>query len=319
MMRFLLTIGLLVLTGMVFGQIRVSHPVRDLGDIFEKSGKVTVSFELINPYRKDTIYITDITTSCGCTAVLSADTLILPQTSTNIEVSYDPTGRLGLFVKSVELTTRTGELEQNKLFLKIAGNVVAENFTVRHKNQELLNYAVAPIYFYPITAYDTSYLDFNYIGGFIDDLTYEIDFYQFTTIGVEVELPDYSDLEQMENLIRYVRKKVMREFTSRGFDETTVFFEEPIFRKATDLPNWAGGSIRLYSLNFDTEQWETQVELSTELHVSESKILLDYERFALPTIEEVVNEVNLEMIEGKLFLNGELNLNGAILMPWKKK
>ena len=318
-MRFFGLIGLVLLSNLVFGQIRVDQPVQDLGDIFENSGKVTVKFRLENPYLEDTIRIVDITTSCGCTAVLTQDTLIPPRSSISLDVSYDPSGRLGLFVKSVELTTITGRDERNKLFLKIAGNVVAENYTVRNVDRELVSYKVAPIYFYPITAFDTSYLDFGYIGSFINDLTYEIDFYQFTTLGIEVEVAEHADIEKLEFLLNFSRKKVLREFQRRGFPASSVFFDEPVFKKATDLPAWASGSIRLYSVNFDAEELEESlIHVSSTESIRQTKMLLDYQRFSLPEIEEIVKEVNLESIEGKLFLNGSLDLRGTILMPWKK-
>lgn len=315
---FLLIVWSLV-SACVFGQIRSVNPVRNLGDIFEKSGKVTTKFELKNPYREDTIRIVDITTSCGCTAALLQDTIILPLSSVELDVTYDPAGRLGLFVKSIELTTKTGPHEINKLFLKITGNVVAENFKAQKNNPELIEYKVAPIYFYPITAYDTSYFDFNYIGDFINDLTYEIDFYQFTTVGVSVEIANYSELEKMENLLLYLRQKLNREFKKRGFSENTVFIDEPIFVQAQDLPVWAGASIRLFSVNFDAESnTESSIQVTANIGIKVGKILLDYERFALPEIEEIVNEINFETIEGKLFLAGEMDLHGMILMPWKK-
>ena len=64
--------------------------------------------------------------------------------------------------------------------------MVAENFTAREVRTDLIEYQVAAIYFYPITPYDTSYFDFNYIGLFINYLTYEIDYYQFSTVGIAV-------------------------------------------------------------------------------------------------------------------------------------
>lgn len=318
-MKYWCWIVLLLTAWSANGQIRVSSPVQNLGDVFESSGKVVAKFELTNPYREDTIRIVDITTSCGCTAVLMQDTLILPQSTIILDVAYDPDGRLGLFVKSVELTTRTGKDEYNKLFLKIEGNVVAENYSVRNTDKELVNYEVAPIYFFPITSYDTSYLDFNYIGAFVNDLTFEVDFYQFATVGIEVDVAEYADLEALEHLLKWSRKKLRKEFKKRGFDDKMLFFEEPVFKKSGDVPNWAAGIIRLFSVNFDAEELtESAIEVSSTASIKQAKLLLNYQRFALPEIEEILAEVNFESIESKLFLSGELTLKGTILMPWKK-
>lgn len=307
------------MTSNVMSQIRVAKPLKDLGDIFEHSGLVKAKFDLQNPYRTDTIRILNIETSCGCTAVLTNDTIIPPQSTIELEVSYDPSGRLGLFVKSIEITTLTGKDERNKLYLKIMGNVVAENFNVQKVDQELINYKVAPIYFYPVTAFDTSYLDFNFIQDFVNDLTYEVDFYQFATVGVEVMVRSHRQIERLENLILYVEDKLKREFKRRGFSEKHIFFEEPIFIQSNSIPPWAQASFRVHSANFDLSNGAlSEIEIASNEKERETKMLLDYQRFALPEVEEVLKEVNFEQIEGKLFLDGELSLKGMILTPWKK-
>ncbi len=319
MIKYIGVIGLWFWASLTFGQIRVSESVQHLGDIFENRGKVTAKFDLHNPYREDTIRIIDIETSCGCTAVLSQDTIILPTSSITLDVSYDPKDRLGLFVKSIEITTETGREIQDKLFLKIMGNVVSESFVAQKQNNELLEYSVAPIYFYPVTAFDTSYLDYNFIIDFVNDLTYEVDFYQFATVGIAVDLKDALMVEKFEHLIKFSKQKVMKEFIRRGFNESSVFFDEPIFTIGADLPPWASASIRLYSVNFDATGADTSViKVSSKDEVLATKMLLEYQRFALPEIDEILEEVNFETIEGKLFLNGELDLKGTILMPWKK-
>ena len=149
-----------------FGQILVDKPSKDLGDIYENRGKVTSIFTLKNPYKEDTIHIYDIKTSCGCTAILSEDTLIMPMSSTELKFSYDPKGRSGLFSKSIEVISRIGIYDQHRLMLKISGNVVSENSLIREVNAELVEYVVAPINFYAITPYDTSYLDFKLLYFF---------------------------------------------------------------------------------------------------------------------------------------------------------
>ena len=303
----------------VFGQIRVTNPAHDLGEVYEHGGQVKTTFILQNPYRNDTIRIVNIETSCGCTAILTKDTLILPNSQIALDVAYDPSGRLGLFVKSIEITTRTGSVEQNKLFLKILGNVVAENFTAREVRTDLIEYQVAPIYFYPITPYDTSYFDFNYIGLFINDLTYEIDYYQFSTVGIAVELVDMKQLERVENLLTFVRNKIKREFKIRGFSENVIFFNEPIFTLNPDLPAWSAASIQLYSYNFNNDEGEeTIIQVNSSEVIQKGKVLLDYQRFAEPKIEEILAAINFESIEAKLFLNGEIDLRGTILVPYKK-
>jgi|GEM_PF-2711034 len=318
MIKWIIIYCLLTCSLLVAGQIRVTDPVHDLGEVYEHAGQVKTSFILQNPYRNDTIRIVNIETSCGCTAILTKDTLILPQSQIALDISYDPTGRLGLFVKSIEITTRTGVAEQNKLFLKIMGNVVAENFTAREVHSDLIEYKVTPIFFYPITPFDTSYFDFNYIGSFINDLTYEIDYYQFTTVGIAVELAAMEELERVEQLLNFARIKIKREFNKRGFSDRVVFFNEPIFTLNTDLPAWSAASIQLYSFNFnDAEGTESLIRVSTSEVIQRGKVLLDYQRFAEPKIEEILKAINFDNIESKLFLNGTIDLRGTVLVPYK--
>jgi hypothetical protein len=306
---------LLFLSEFAFGQILVEEPSQDLGDVYENRGKITAKFELKNPYKEDTIRIHDIITSCGCTAILSDDTLIMPQSSIELKFSYDPKGRSGLFTKSIEVVSRIGIYDQHRLFLKISGNVVAESSAIRDVNAELVEYLVAPINYYAITPYDTSYLDFNFFISFVNDLTYEIDFYQFTTLGIEVGVDNYEDIEQIEYLLSFTRKRIFREFTIRGYDPNTIFFIEPVF-KDEKLPVWAKASIKVYSVNFGSDLVkESVIEITDDEVVENENLMLNYERFSRPSFEDVVEQVNFEGLEAKLFINGGLDLQGVILSP----
>ncbi len=320
MMKWTVLACSILVCNALFSQIRVEKPVHDLGDIFENSGRVTTNFELFNPYFNDTIRIVDVETSCGCTAILTQDTLIMPRSALKMEVAYDPKGRLGLFVKSIEITSsKTTGGEKSKLFLKLTGNVVAENYTVKKVNKNLVEYKVAPLYFYPITGFDTAYLNFSYITNFINDLTYEIDFYQFVTVGAEIEVANYDQIEQLTHLLTFSQKRLLKGFKKRGYAADVVFFDPPVFKLNTDLPAWAAATIRLHSVNFDAgEEATSQIKVTSDEIIEQNKLLMDYTRFALPEVDEVVESVNLEAIEGKLFLNGEIRLKGMLLMPWKK-
>lgn len=314
-MRKLFVVISLLVNVQAFAQILVDDPSKDLGDIYENRGKVTAVFELKNPYREDTIRIYDIKTSCGCTAILSDDTLIMPMSSTELKFSYDPTGRSGLFTKSIEVISRIGVYDQHRLFLKISGNVVAENSLVRDVNAELIEYLVAPINYYAITPYDTSYLNFNFFISFVNDLSYEIDFYQFTTLGIEIGVEDLNNIMQLEHLMLYTRKKIYREFTLRGYDSNTIFFDQPIF-KEVELPTWAVASVKLYSVNFGSDLGkESVIKITDDEVVENENLMLNLEQHSRPTIEDVLTEINFDGLEGKLFLNGRLDLKGVVMAP----
>jgi len=309
----LILISILSLNGL--SQILVDNPSQDLGDVYEDKGEVTAKFILQNPYKNDTIRIYDITTSCGCTAILSDDTLIMPQSSIELKLSYDPKGRAGLFQKSIEVVSRIGIYEQHTLYLKITGNVVAQNMAVKDVNPELIEYLVAPINYYSITPYDTSYLDFNFFISFVNDISYEIDFYQFATLGFEIGVEDYDDIEQLEYLMNFTKAKIVREFTLRGYQNNNIFFEEPIF-VLEKLPEWASASIKLFSVNFGNDYTTNSViKTSTDEVIENENLMLNYKKFARPTVEEVMEQVNFEGLEGKLFINNSLNLQGVLLSP----
>lgn len=297
-------------------QIRVTEPSKNLGEIFESGGKVSTYFTLFNPFVKDTIHILDVETSCGCTAIFSQDTLIMPGKSIDVEVVYDPSGRLGLFVKSVAVVHRTGN-SVSTVYLNITGNVISATPQIKVQKTELLEYKVSPIYYYPITPFDTSYLDFSYIVSFVNDLTYEIDYYQFTTIGFEVAVADMKYIEELEYLLNFSRAKLVREFKQRGYFPTTVFFDEPVFYQ-DKIPSWSSARIKVYSTNFNSEITEESVIAVTQADFVENlDLLLDYNRFSLPLADEIVNEINFELLEGKLFMNGRLDLKGMVLKPSK--
>jgi len=218
-------------------------------------------------------------------------------------------------MKSIAVETVTGRTEHSTLYLKISGNVISEHSLVQPVKAELLEYKVSPIYFYPITAYDTSYLDFSYIISFINDLTYEIDFYQFTTVGFEVSVADKKHIEDLEFLLNYSRKKVLREFQRRGFFVNTIFFDEPVF-KYEEIPVWSTAKIKVFSTNFNTDiSDQSIIRVTEDEFVENTNLVLDYQRFNLPEWDELLNEVNFESLEGKLFLNSELKLKGIILTP----
>ena len=172
----------LIWTTLCFSQIRIANPTYEFGDIFEENGPVHAKFELENPYLTDTIVISSIETTCGCTVIETYDSIIYPRTKMQLKVKYDPSGRVGRFHKSVLLNTITGKEEVNKMYLKIGGNVVPRNKVLDTKSQ-LIDFEIAPLYFYPVTEYDTSFLDFNFIKDFVNTLTYEIDFHQFSKVS----------------------------------------------------------------------------------------------------------------------------------------
>lgn len=237
---------LISITG--FTQFRVQNPSHHFGDIYESAGKVKTTFILTNPFDTDTIQIKSIQSSCGCTVAFVKDSLILPHQQVEVRVEYDPTGRPGMFSKSVEIVSTKGQGVNGYLYLKVSGNTIEPiNFEMPKNQVTTIPYMVADMYFYPISVYDTSYLDFHFIQDFINDLTYEIDYYQLAKVKVKVGVRSYQQIEPLTYLLRYTKYKLIKGLFKRGYSDYQISFLEPIFYESKSLPNWANAEIKVQS------------------------------------------------------------------------
>lgn len=314
-MKKILLIALSILVISIgFSQIRITKPEHDFGDIFEEKGIVYTDFELINPYR-DTIHIESVETSCGCTAILSTDTIIKPLSTIKLKLSYNPEGRVGLFYKSVKIQTITGKSEHNTLYLKVSGNVVPK---VKNKqpNPSLIEYQVAPIYFYPVTQYDTSYLDFNYIIDFVNDLTYEVDYYQFSKVGYEIKVRNKKSIEQIEYLLRFSKYKLLRQMHERGYGKVRLFFSEPIFILDDQIPEWSLAEIKVFSINFNKDDLSTsKVKLTAAIDTDNNEYIL-HEKSQKPfEIDSLKAKIDFKVLEQRLLQDSILLLNVDYKVP----
>ena len=91
----------------------------DFGTIKEADGPVTHAFTLKNVGNAPLV-ITRASASCGCTKPKFSTEPIAPGKSTKIEVTYNPAGRPGQFVKSVAVYSNGKE---GAFILRIKGVV----------------------------------------------------------------------------------------------------------------------------------------------------------------------------------------------------
>lgn len=91
----------------------------DFGTIKEADGPVTHAFTLKNVGNAPLV-ITRASASCGCTKPKFSTEPIAPGKSTNIEVTYNPAGRPGQFVKTVAVYSNGKE---GAFILRIKGVV----------------------------------------------------------------------------------------------------------------------------------------------------------------------------------------------------
>ncbi len=87
----------------------------------------TFSFPFKNT-GKEPIIVSNVQTSCGCTAAKKPEAPIAPKKSSEIAVKYD-TKRVGPFTKTITVTTNVGE----PIVLTIKGTVLPENKTAEPK------------------------------------------------------------------------------------------------------------------------------------------------------------------------------------------
>ncbi|MFD1550578.1 DUF1573 domain-containing protein [Putridiphycobacter roseus] len=300
-------------------QIRVKTSTIDLGDILEDNGVVIASFELLNPYFKDTITILDYSTSCGCTAILNEETFIYPRQTIQLKVSYDPNDRVGLFAKSIHLKTKTGRYEENSLYLKLTGNVIGKEKLQTEVPVALIDYKVAPIYFYPITVFDTSFFDLNKIIDFVNDITYEIDYYNFTTVGIEIRVRDKAQIEQLEILMAYYKHKLKRELNRRQYGEGALMFANTVFIADNRIPAWSVAQIKVYSNKFNADALtESVIEVTKVAPVKRDVRLLAYSSEEMPKGKDLVDKLDLSTVNAKLFKNGRIDLNVTVKVPASK-
>ena len=99
-MKKLLSLSVLAaLTAMVFAgpQAKFAKESHDFGKINEGDGKVTYIFDVKNTGDAPLI-ITQVETSCGCTAREYTKEPIAPGENGEVKVTYNPAGRPGPFI-----------------------------------------------------------------------------------------------------------------------------------------------------------------------------------------------------------------------------
>jgi hypothetical protein len=97
-------------------RIIVDSAVFDFGEVPE--GAETTHFFKISNVGNDTLQITDVETSCGCTVPDPKKMTILPKQSTKVKVTFNSRGRVGYNEKSVVVLSNDAVEPQKQLVLK---------------------------------------------------------------------------------------------------------------------------------------------------------------------------------------------------------
>ena len=107
-------------------QIVFDNTTHDFGSFEEEIGPVTHEFKFFNT-GNEPLLITNVRTTCGCTASEYTREPIAPNDSGSVKVTYNPKGRPGRFSKPVYVTTNASEGRET---LHIKGVVIG---TKSHK------------------------------------------------------------------------------------------------------------------------------------------------------------------------------------------
>jgi len=137
-MKNSLLLAAVFLTGSLIVNAQTDAPVMtfefetyDFGDIKE-GAEATKEFVFTNTGKKNLI-LTDVVTSCSCTASSWPKEPIAPGQKGTITVGYDTNGKSGSFNKSITITSNAKE-ETKRIYIK--GNVIASGETTQGGSNE---------------------------------------------------------------------------------------------------------------------------------------------------------------------------------------
>jgi hypothetical protein len=100
--------------------ISAKETTHNFGEIVEKTGKVTHTFEIVNK-GDGPLVITRVIASCGCTTPEWTKEPVAPKGKAKVNITYDPAGRPGPFTKSISVYSNGKE---GSFRLSIKGDVV---------------------------------------------------------------------------------------------------------------------------------------------------------------------------------------------------
>ena len=97
----------------------------DFGEIVQDS--VVTTYYVITNEGNDFLKITNVSASCGCTAVMPEKNELKPGESTNIKVTFNSKGRSGKQTKII--TVETNDPKSPTITLTLTGSVIKKGAT----------------------------------------------------------------------------------------------------------------------------------------------------------------------------------------------
>lgn len=103
-----------------------SKTIHNFGTLYEKDGIVKYPFSFTNNSEKPFV-INFISTGCGCSDATYDKSPIMPKQTREIEVTYDPHNRVGMFRTAINIV---GATPREDYTLNIIGNIIPEKKTI---------------------------------------------------------------------------------------------------------------------------------------------------------------------------------------------
>ncbi|MFZ5551777.1 MAG: DUF1573 domain-containing protein [Bacteroidota bacterium] len=201
--------------------------LNDFGYIKESEGKVFCVFELFN-HEKFPVEITEVSTSCGCTVPFVENKNIAPGKSVFVKIAYDPTGRPGRFMRSAEIKIK-GDGRESVLFVNVKGTVIEKEILKEYSESgdKLNKLYIKPFRTSVISSSDYRFLSDPSFRDFINDITYEIDLSNFTTLKIELYSSLLDENNPMdEDLFPVIKKFILSEMEKRNYTANQVGFSD---------------------------------------------------------------------------------------------
>jgi hypothetical protein len=123
-MRLFRILPFLCVTSILFAQskIIIENPVIDIGSIYQGEIK-TIAIPVCNA-GTDTLFVKEVTTSCGCTVAKPSSFAIAPMGTATVEATFNSTGFQGQLTKMVSI--QTNDTASPSVSVRMTFNVIAE-------------------------------------------------------------------------------------------------------------------------------------------------------------------------------------------------
>lgn len=226
----------------------------DFGYIKESEGKVLHSFYFTNN-EKEALEIKEVAASCGCMLPRASGKILGPGEKGFVQVEYDPEGRPGKFIKSLEITFISPSKGEQKFFMNIKGVVIEKEILPAYTEEWKSTFLqIKPFSAAVVSGSDFRFMNDAKLQNFVNDLTYEIDRSGFATVKLELLMPGPEhSLEMSEALFLPVKKFIITELNRRNYSSNQVGFSDHPFVKYYKVPLTALAIIKISSFDHNND------------------------------------------------------------------